>query len=93
MTTRTHDSQAGQPVICYRRADYALRLGLYGLRVFFAGLLCYPWAGTGFVFCPWADTGLAPVTTRHPPVWWAREARCGFLLLDSARQADSGFAE
>jgi hypothetical protein len=93
MTTRTHDRQGGQPVTCYRRADYALRLGLYGLRVFFTGLLYYPLAGSVFMFCPWTDTDIAPVTTGHPPVWWVREARRGFLLLDSARQADSGFAE
>lgn len=83
MPARTSNDQGGQPVICYRRADYTLRLIRYGLRVFFTGLLFYPLAGTGYV----------PVNTRRPPVWWASEARCGFQLLDKARQADSGLAE
>jgi hypothetical protein len=83
MPNCTYDNPGARPAVCYRRADYTLRLVLYGLRVFFAGFLFYPLAGTGYV----------PVTTRRPPVWWASEARCGFLLLDSARQAGSGFAE
>jgi hypothetical protein len=83
MSTRTHDSQDDQRVICYRRGDYVLRLVLHGLRVYCTGLLFYPLCGTGYV----------PVITWHPPVWWAREARCGFQLLDAARRADPGFAE
>ena len=83
MPARACDSPAGQPVICYRRADYALRLTLHGLRVFSAGVLYYPLCGSGLV----------PAITRHRPVWWAREARRGLELLDSARQQGSGFPE
>ncbi|HTR94220.1 MAG TPA: hypothetical protein VMI73_20995 [Trebonia sp.] len=79
MPARTHDGQDGQQVICYRRADYVLRLVLHGLRVYCTGVLFYPLCGTGYV----------PVITLHPPVWWASEARRGFQLLDSARQADA----
>ena len=83
MPARTCDSQDGQPVICYRRADYALRLALHGLRVFSAGVLFYPLAGTEHV----------PEITWHRPVWWASEARRGLELLDAARQQGSGFPE
>jgi hypothetical protein len=81
MPARTRDNQDGQQVICYRRADYVLRLILHGLRVFSAGALFYPLCGTG----------LAPAVTWRPPVWWASEARRGWELLDSARQQGSGF--
>ena len=83
MPARTRDNQDGQPVICYRRADYALRLILHGLRVFSAGVLFYPLCGTGLV----------PAITWQRPVWWASEARRGWELLDAARQLGSGFPE
>jgi hypothetical protein len=83
MPARTRDDQDGQPVICYRRADYALRLVVHGLRVFSTGALFYPLAGSDLV----------PVITWHRPVWWVSEARRGWELLDSARQIGSGFPE
>ena len=83
MPARTRDNQHGQPVICCRRADYALRLILHGLRVFSTGVLFYPLAGTEHV----------PEITWHRPVWWASEARRGLELLDAARQQGSGFPE
>jgi hypothetical protein len=83
MPARACDSQDGRPVICYRRADYALRLVLHALRVFSAGVLYYPVCGSGLV----------PAVTWHRPVWWASEARRGLALLDSARQQGSGFPE
>ena len=83
MPARTCDSQDGQPAICYRRADYALRLVLHGLRVFSAGVLYYPLCGSGLV----------PAITWRRPVWWASEARRGLELLDAARQQGSGFPE
>ena len=79
MPARTRGNQDDQPVICYRRADYALRLILHGLRVFSAGALFYPLCGTSLV----------PVITWHPPVWWASEARRGWELLEFARQDGS----
>jgi hypothetical protein len=83
MPARACDDQEGQPVICYRHADYAFRLLLHGLRVFSAGVLFYPVCGTGLV----------PVMTWQRPVWWASEARRGWELLESARQQSSGFPE
>ena len=83
MPVRARDDQDGQPVICCRRADYALRLILHGLRVFSTGVLFYPLAGTDLV----------PEITWHRPVWWASEARRGWKLLDAARQPGSGFPE
>jgi hypothetical protein len=83
MPARARDNQEGQPVICWRRTDYVLRLILHGLRVSSTSMLFYPLAGTDFV----------PEITWHRPVWWASEARRGWELLEAARQPGSGFPE
>jgi hypothetical protein len=83
MPARTRENQDCQAVICYRRADYALRLVLHGLRVFSTGVLFYPLAGTDHV----------PVITWHRPVWWATEARRGWELLDAAGRLGPGSSD
>jgi hypothetical protein len=83
MPTRACDDHDGQPVVCWRRADYALRLILHGLRVFSTCMLFYPLAGTD----------LLPEITWDRPLWWASEARRGWELLEAARRPGSGFPE